>query len=96
MAALVLAETLGTRDFEVSSSGNEVLIDFSYHDFSKELATGVFMSDQSRFSEVEQALIKALRAALVTGAPRVDFETWNGSSGIRLKLAADSAKDCRW
>ena len=93
MAALVLAETVGTRDFEVSSSSNEVIIDFSYHDFNKELATGVFMSDQSRFSEAEQALIRALRAALVTGAPRVDFETWNGNSGIRMKLAADSAKD---
>lgn len=93
LAARVLAEHLQTRDFEVISSSNEVLIDFSFHNFSNELASAVFMSDLSKFDRGEQLLIKSLRAALLTGAPRVDFETWDGNTGMRLKLSADSAKD---
>ena len=93
LAALVAANVAEAKEFKVAYSSNEVGIDFSYHSFSRDLGNAVFSSDISKLAEEDQQLVIALRAGLVSGAQRVDFESWDGSQGIRIKLTSDSVKD---
>lgn len=93
LAAQVAAACIGSRDFRVSATANEVMLDYSYHAYSPQVGKAVFSSDISSLEEADQRLVLALRSGLVSGAPRVDFETWDGSKGRRFKLTADTVKE---
>lgn len=83
----------GTKELAISASSNEITVDFSYFPTSRELGNATFASDISSLSAPEQLLVRAFRAGLVSGAPRVDFETWDGNSGVRLKISPENVKE---
>ena len=93
LAAHAAAEAAGSRDIEVTTTGNETSLDFSYTSFNPELGSAVFSTDLSALTDSEQLLVRALRGALVAGVARVGLESWDGSSGVRWKLTADGVKE---
>jgi uncharacterized protein HemY len=93
LAMLAVAESIGSREVDIRSSSNELTFECSYRAFSKESGSAVFEDGASNLPKEEQYLVSALRAALVSGAPRVDFEIWDGSKGMRLKLTAEAVKE---
>lgn len=93
LAAHLAAEVTQPREISIQSGVNETWLDFSYHKYSAELRSAIFSEDISSHGECEQRLVKALRAALLAGVSRVDFESWDGSTGTRFKVSQDSLKE---
>jgi tetratricopeptide repeat protein len=93
LAAVVAAAVAGSDEVRVESGSNEVLIDFGYYQYSSELAAAILAQKPTRLDKAETRLVTAIRAGLIAGAPRVDFESWNGASGVRYKVTNDSVKE---
>lgn len=93
LAAHAAALASGSRDVEILASSNEFQVDFSYFRVNKELGNATFASDLSRLTVTERYLVAAFRGALVGGAPRVDFESWDGSAGFRLRISPEAVKE---
>lgn len=93
LTAELAADCIGSGELGITSGSNEVSIDFSHHDYSSDIGNQIFAKDLSKLPEPERRLVVALRAGLMAGAPRVDFESWNGARGIRYKVTPEAVKE---
>ena len=92
LAAVVAAAASKSEEVKVDSGSNEVSIDYSYYDYSAETAEAILSQKPSGLDKAAYRLVAAIRAGLVAGAPRVDFESWDGSNGVRFKVTPEAVK----
>lgn len=93
LAAHCGALASSSKQIEITTSSNEFVVDFSYFAVNKELGHATFAGDISSLKESERMLVRAFRAGLVSGAPRVDFEVWDGNIGTRFKITPEAVKE---
>lgn len=91
VAAAVCAA--GGREVSIATSNNEVSFSYDYVEYPPRLLTGLLNGDLKGYSWSERTFAQACRAGLLAGAPRVDYESWNGRSGVRWKLTSDGVKE---
>ncbi len=93
LAIAAAAEAAASQELQIVTSGNEVSATFDYFAYNPRLADVLLVGDLKERTWPERAMAVACRAGLLSGAPRVDFESWNGQVGVRWRLTSDSVKD---
>lgn len=87
----VAATSSSARSFSFTIGSNEVSVHYSHFSYPEELVEKIFTDFQDLPTE-QKTLAIAFQAGLIAGAPRVDFESWDGSSGFRWKISTTSIK----
>ncbi len=93
LTLLGAATMVGSPELEVTLGSNEVTADFGYFAYPPKLFERFPVGDASVLAWPLRAMVVACQAGFVAGAPRVDFETWNGQSGSRWKLTLEGSKE---
>ena len=83
----------GGREVQIATSSNEVIASFDYVEYSSGILSDLVAGDLKGRPWTERTFAVACRAGLLAGAPRVDFETWNGKVGVRWKITSEGAKE---
>jgi len=93
LAAQVAAAAARSNEIRVQSGSNEVSVEFGHYAYASEMAEAVLSPKKLRLEDPEARLVAAIQAGLVAGAPKVDFESWDGAAGVRYKFTPESYKE---
>ena len=75
----------GSRQLNLAVGSNEANIDFSYVPTQTDMSQSLVLKDLKDLPEIDHRIVLALQSGLLAGAPRVDFESWDGAKGQREK-----------
>lgn len=91
IAAAVAAA--GGSELLLTLSTNELSAQFDYRSYDSKLSEELLGGELKGFGWPERSFALACRAGLLAGAPRVEFESWDGRSGRRWKITIDGVKE---
>lgn len=93
LAIVAAVSAAGGREVQITTSSNEVSASFDYVEYSSTLPDHLVSGDLKGRPWKERTFAVACRAGLRAGAPRVEFESWNGKHGVRWKITPEGAKE---
>ncbi len=93
LAILAAISANGGHELDITTGSNEVIAAFDYLEIPPRFALESLKGELKGRAWPERAFAVACRAGLLTGAPRVDFESWNGRSGVRYRITSDGVKE---
>jgi tetratricopeptide (TPR) repeat protein len=93
LAIVAAVSAAGGREVQIATSNNEVSASFDHVEYSPRLLADLVAGDLKGRPWTERTFAVACRAGLLAGAPRVDFESWNGKTGVRWKVTPEGAKE---
>ena len=93
LAIVAAVSAAGGKEVQITTSANEVSASFDYVEYSPRLLGDLVSGDLKGRPWSERTFAVACRAGLLAGAPRVDFESWNGKVGVRWKITPEGAKE---
>lgn len=82
----------GGREARFLVGANEVSASYDFVDYPERLAQKLLAPELTDCAPRDAALAIACRSGLLAGAPRVDYESWNGHTGVRWRMTSDSIK----
>ena len=93
LAILAAVAANGGHELDIATGSNEVIASFDYVEVPSRFPLESLKGELKGRPWPERAFAVACRAGLLTGAPRVDFESWNGRSGLRYRITSDGVKE---
>ena len=93
LAIVAAVAAAGKEEVQIATSTNEVTAHYDFVDYSNHVPPHILSGDLKGWKWHERSFIIACRAGLLAGAPRVDYESWNGKKGVRWKVTADGVKE---
>lgn len=93
LAIVAAVAAAGGQEVVITTSSNEVSASFDYVEFHPRLTADLVSGDLRGRTWSERMFAIACRAGLLAGAPRVDFESWNGRIGVRWRITPDGVKE---
>jgi tetratricopeptide (TPR) repeat protein len=82
-----------SAEVQISTGSNEVSAHYDYVEYPSRLSSELLSGDLKGKPWTERTFAVACRAGLLAGAPRVDFESWNGKTGMRWKVTPEGVKE---
>lgn len=93
LAILAMVAANGGKELSITTGINEVTASFDYLEIPTSYVIEALKGELKGRPWPERTFAVACRACLLTGAPRVDFESWNGRSGVRYRMTTDGIKE---
>ncbi len=93
LAILAMVAANGGHELSITTGINEMTAAFDFIEIPVTFVTEALKGELKGRPWSERTIAVACRASLLTGAPRVDLESWNGRAGTRYRITADGIKE---
>jgi tetratricopeptide (TPR) repeat protein len=93
LAIVAAVSAAGGSEVQITTGSNEVSASYDYAEYSAGLPASLLDGELKALPWKERTFAIACRAGLLAGAPRVEFESWNGRQGVRWRITSEGTRE---